>query len=122
MPEWSSALLTFFGGAAGAALVAGIFSLVQSRLARKDELEDMAADKAEDAEDRANSQEKALRYLMLYIIQERAKSHIKDKKITLEERRSLHHWHTLYHDGLGGNGDADALMAQVDKLPVDLEE
>lgn len=122
MPEWSIALLTFFGGAVGAALVAGVFSLIQHRLSRKDALADKAADKKDDDAEKNEVQNKALRYLMLYIIQERAKSHIKEKTITLEERRSLHHWHSLYHDGLGGNGDADALMAQVDDLPVNLEE
>ena len=96
-------IVELLSGAMGAALVAGIFTLVQTRKANK------------------NAQSKALRYLMLYIIQERAKSHIKDGIISLEERRSLHHWHSLYHDGLGGNGDADALMAQVDKLPVDTD-
>ena len=96
-------LVELLSGAAGAALVAGIFTVMQKRSARKD----------------ANS--KALRYIMLYIIQERAKQHIKDGEITLEERRSLHRWHELYHNGLGGNGDADALMAQVDKLPIDTE-
>lgn len=97
-------LLEFLGGAGGAALVAGIFTLVNNRKAHKD------------------ARSKALRYIMLYIIQERAKQHIKDGCITMEERRSLHHWHNLYHDGLGGNGDADALMAQVDHLPLDCEE
>lgn len=120
-----NALITFLSGAVGAALVGGIFALIQHRLTRKDKLADMAADKQEDAASKADVQNKALRYIMLYIIQERAKSHIKDGKITLEERRSLHHWHSLYHDkkpnGLGGNGDADALMDAVDALPVDLE-
>lgn len=102
-------------GAAGAALVAGVFSLIMHRLTRKDNLEDTEAKKSD-------VEQKALRYLMLFIIQERAKSYIKDGKITLEERRSLHHWHSLYHDGLGGNGDADALMAAVDDLPVDFGE
>lgn len=103
-------LIEFLGGAAGAALVAGIFALVQRHLNRKDQ-----------QEDKKDAHEKALRYIMLYIIQERAKQHIKDGRITLEERRSLHHWHALYHDGLGGNGDAGAIMAQVDKLPLDTE-
>lgn len=94
-------LIELLSGATGAAIVAGVFSIAQTRKARKD------------------AKGKALRYIMLYIIQERAKQHIKDGSITLEERRSLHHWHDLYHNGLGGNGDADALMAQVDKLPLD---
>lgn len=103
-------LVDLLGGATGAAIVAGVFSLIQSRRAKK-----------EKQDDKKDAQNKALRYIMLYIIQERAKSHIKDGNITLEERRSLHHWHNLYHDGLGGNGDADALMAQVDKLPLDTD-
>ena len=97
-------LVDLLSGAAGAALVGGIFSLILSRKAHKD------------------AKSKALRYIMLYIIQERAKQHIKDQNITLEERRSLHHWHDLYHNGLGGNGDADALMAQVDKLTLDTKD
>ena len=96
-------VIDLLSGAAGAALVAGIFSLIQSRRARKD------------------AKSKALRYIMLYIIQERAKQHIKDGCITLEERRSLHRWHDLYHNGLEGNGDADALMAQVDRLRLDYD-
>lgn len=103
--------ISFFGGSAGAALIAGIFTLIQYFLKRHDT-----------KEDETDVQNKALRYLMLYVIQERAKQHIKDKCITLDERRSLHHWHSLYHNELGGNGDADALMAQVDKLPLDMEE
>ena len=102
--DWLKLLLEFLGGAGGAALVAGIFTVIQTRKARKD------------------AKSKALRYIMLYIIQERAKQHIKDKQINLEDRRSLHHWHDLYHNGLGGNGDADALMKQVDELPVDLND
>ena len=97
-------LIELLSGATGAALVGGIFTFIQNRKAHKD------------------ARSKALRYIMLYIIQERAKQHIRDGSITLEERRSLHHWHQLYHDGLGGNGDADALMAQVDKLPLDTED
>jgi hypothetical protein len=99
--EW---LVELLSGAMGAALVAGIFTVVQARKARKD------------------AKGKALRYIMLYIIQERAKQHIRDGSITMEERRSLHCWHDLYHNGLGGNGDADALMAQVDLLLLDYED
>lgn len=76
---------------------------------------DMAADKADDIV-------KALRYLMLYVIQERGKELIAHGYATLEERRSLHHWHDLYHNGLKGNGDANNLMEMVDALPIDKGE
>ena len=103
--------LSIIAGATGAAIITGAVPLVQFFVNRKD--------KRNGKED---AQNKALRYLMLYIIQERAKQHIKDQRITLEERRSIHHWHNLYHDGLGGNGDADALMAQVDRLQIDTDD
>ena len=103
-------MLAVIGGGCGAAIVTGVVSLVQFFINRKDK-----------RNGKNSTNNKALRYLMLYIIQERAKQHIKDKCISLEDRRSLHHWHDLYHNGLGGNGDADALMEQVDNLPLDTE-
>lgn len=91
------------GGSFGAALVA----LVQFFVTRHD------CKKAADSAER-----KALRYIMLYIIQERAMKHIAENAITLDDRRRLIHWHDLYHDGLNGNGDADALMNQVMHLQI----
>ena len=100
-------LIAIAGGSCAAALVSGVVELIRYFLDRK-----------ERRSSGVDSQKKALRYLMLYIIQERAKQHIRDGTISLEERRSLHHWHTLYHEGLGGTGDADVLMRQVDGLPL----
>ena len=103
-------MLSILGGSCGAAVVTGIFGLVKWLVDRKDK-----------KSGKADCVNKSLRYLMLYIIQERAKQHIREGRISLEDRRALHHWHDLYHNGLGGNGDADALMEQVDRLPVDTE-
>lgn len=64
----------------------------------------------------------ALRYLMLFAIEERGAGLLRQGWATLEQRRSLHRWHALYHDGLGGNGDADGLLRAVDKLPLDILE
>ena len=106
----SDTIIAVLSGSAGAALVSGIFTLVQYRMKRKDTKED-----AQDA------RLKALQYLMLYIIQERAKEHIQEGAITLEDRRMLHKWHDLYHNGLAGNGDADLLMEQVEELRVNTQ-
>ena len=103
-------ILSIIGGSCGAALVTGAVTLVQFLINRRDK-----------HSGKADVQNKALRYIMLYIIQERAKQYIKERMISLDDRRSLHHWHDLYHKGLGGNGDADALMEQVDHLPLDTE-
>ena len=104
-------LVELFSGAMGAALVAGIFAAYSTSKTRK-----------ETQCNKKQVEREALRYIMLFIIQERAKQYIREGSITLEERRSLHRWHELYHDGLGGNGDADALMAQVDLLLLDYED
>ena len=103
--------LSFLTGAAGAAICSGIFSVVQMLLRRRWE-----------KSDKGSAQTKALRYLMLYIMMQTAKGHIRDGEISMDDRRQLHKWHTLYHDGLGGNGDMDKLMAEVDKLPLSLED
>lgn len=98
-----SVLTALIGGSFGAAVV----GLIQFFVSRHDKKK------------AANSSErKALRYLMLYIIQERAKEIIAAGRVTLEERHSLSDWHDVYHKGLDGNGDADALMEQVMHVPV----
>ena len=102
--------VSILGGSCGAAVISGCFALGQYLISRRDK-----------RAGKNDLQNKALRYLMLYIIQERAKQHIRDGCISLDDRRSLHHWHDLYHNGLGGNGDADALMHQVDLLSLDTD-
>lgn len=89
---------------------AGLFGLIQFLITRHDRKK--AADSAET---------KALRYIMLYIIQERAKELIAAGEATLDEMRGLRKWHELYHNSLGGNGDADALMKQVDSLHIKMD-
>ena len=98
--EWTIGLL---GGAFGAALIS-FFQFLISRRDKKKESE--------------SEERKALRYIMLYIIQERAKELISDGKATMDDVRSLREWHEVYHKGLGGNGDADKLMKAVDQLPM----
>lgn len=100
--EWAVGLLA---GAFGAALV----SFVQFLISRRD--------KKKESE---SVERQALRYIMLYIIQERSKEMISEGRATIEEVRSLREWHDVYHNGLGGNGDADKLMQAVDKLPLDI--
>lgn len=107
------ALITVGGTLLGGAL-ASLGTYLIYRAKHKDELTEKANGKSDNIT-------KALRYLMLYVIQERAQELIDRGFATFEERRSLHHWHDLYHNGLGGNGDADRLMSMVDALPVPQE-
>lgn len=101
--EWAIGLIS---GAFGAALIA----FAQFLIARHD--------KNKEAE---SVERKALRYLMLYVIMDTGKDLLREGSATMEEKKQLRAWHDLYHNGLGGNGDADSLMKSVDQLPLDLE-
>lgn len=122
-------LKAFLGGAGGAAIVAGLFALIQWRLNRKAQKEDKAADR-QFADCAARGREISdLRNLVNgLIIAEResfydrikhlAKSHIKRGWISVEDYEDLKRMHSVYHDPdkLNGNGFLDALMAEVDHL------
>lgn len=97
---------TFLSGSAGAAVVAGVFGVIMYVLKRRDEKDEKKA-----------AERKALCYVMLYIIEERAKEILAAGEITLGELRRMHHWHKIYK-ALGGNGDADNLMKRLEALPI----
>lgn len=44
--------------------------------------------------------------------------YIKAGEIDFDDRRRLREMHDSYHYGLGGNGDADAIMKAIDQLPL----
>ena len=45
-------------------------------------------------------------------------NYISAGRVDFDDRRILNEMHTCYHDGLGGNGDLDNLMHQVNDLPL----
>lgn len=106
-------VLALISGGVGAAVAAGIMSIVLYKIKRHDE-------KLDRQSGRCVMQTTAIRYIMLYVIREECEKHIQRNSITYEDRRMLHKWHELYHKELGGNGDADLLMAAVDELPLKL--
>lgn len=97
-------------GLASGATVAAVLTFVQFLISRHDKKKETES-----------AERKALRYIMLYIIQERGKEMLSEGSATFEEKRSLRQWHDVYHNGLGGNGDADKLMEAVDTLPMKLD-
>lgn len=101
---------SLLSGSVGAAVVAGVFGIVMYLMQRRDKRDEKQGDK-KDAE------RKALCYVMLYIIEERAKEILATERITLAELRRLHHWHKVYK-ALGGNGDADSLMKRLEALSI----
>lgn len=107
----SELVLALISGGVGAAVAGGIMGLITYKVKRRDEKRDRQQGKCV-------LQTTAIRYIMLYVIREECEKHIQRNGITYEDRRMLHKWHDLYHKELGGNGDADLLMAAVDELPL----
>lgn len=119
-------ILAIIGGGAGAALVAGVFSLLQWRLNRKAQKEDNAANRQEKtcAERGAEIQELtrmvgvlcvADRTILYDRIKHLGKSYIARGYITVEEKEDLSIMHSVYHDKdkLNGNGFLDDLMHTI---------
>lgn len=119
-------LKTFLGGAGGAAIVAGLFALIQWRLNRKAQKEDKAAERQESASDQKTDDLKELnrkidvlfladRTLLYDRIKHLAKSYIDQGYVTVEELEDLNRMHQVYHDPdkLDGNGFLKELMNTV---------
>lgn len=80
------------------------------------------AGRKKNKESEANMQFAALKEALMYVLYDRIRflgqQYIKAGEVSFEDRRMLHKMHGAYHNRLGGNGDLDALMAEVDALPL----
>lgn len=98
------------GGSAVAALINQIFETVRERRRRKEKLEDT------ESED-IRIIKAGLKSLMLDRIRYVGQQYIKIGAIDFDDRKILNDMHTSYHN-LGGNGDLDLLMQEVNALPL----
>ena len=103
-------IAAFFSGSAASALISGIFALVQARLRR-----------GKQHSDTEQALVDGMKFILLDVIAQRAMGYIQTGEVELRDKQLLRRMHQVNHTGLGGNGDLDALMEQVDKLPVRLE-
>lgn len=146
MNEYLRTFLTFLLGAGGLALINVIqerWKWKHERMAvkedRKEEKEDkldeiskqlaeylneqktineQMREKQEKQEKEMLAQSEALKYVILDRILYIGQSYIKHGEVTYDERKRLKEMHKCYHEGLGGNGDADLIMKAVDELPL----
>lgn len=123
--DWNVVL----SGASGAALFAGIFSLIQWLLSRKAAKADKQAEKEEKAEEKAAMADKnlnqkvdalcvAVRELLYDRIKHLGKSYLERGSITSEELEDFLAMHKIYHNTLDGNGFLDEIVRQVKSLPI----
>ncbi len=99
------------GGSAVAAFINQIGDYLKTRLKQKQ--------KAEESEDHTiTAFRTALKWVLYDRIRYLGQAYIKDGAVDFDDRRILHEMHQCYHTGLGGNGDLDSLMKQVNDLPL----
>ena len=123
---WDNVAISIIGGSFGAALVAGIFSLIQWKLNRQAKKEDDAAQRnVAVCEARGQDMEELKRMVGVLCVADRTilydrikhlgKSYIARGYVTVEELEDLNLMHGVYHDRdkLNGNGFLDNLMHTV---------
>lgn len=119
-------LKTLLGGAGGAAIVSGLYGLIQWWLNRKAQKEDKATERKESTSAQQDEDLKELnrkldvlfladRTLLYDRIKHLAKSYIDRGYVTVEELEDLNRMHDVYHDPdkLDGNGFLKDLMNKV---------
>lgn len=146
MSEVIKSFLLFLFGAGGLALINVLQERWKFRAQRKAEKEDRKEEKEDQLkkiqeqleeikeQQKADNQEmakrmeelekqnKALKDGMKYVLLDRilylGHSYIEDGQVSFDNRKRLGDMHTVYHNGLGGNGDADAVVHDVYELPL----
>lgn len=135
MEALKTIVLALIGGGTGAALVNAIFNGWKFKAERKAQKEDMKEEKEDQltkltelVETLAEQQKEtaaqidALREAQKCVLLDRViylgQSYISAGEIDFDDRRRLREMHDAYHNGLGGNGDAAAIMKSVDALPL----
>lgn len=104
-------LIAVLGGSAVAALINQLGEYIRARKTHEETTETK-----EDEDIKALKE--AMKFLLLDRIKYLGQTYIKAQEIDFDDRRILHAMHNIYHNSLDGNGDLDALMDQVNKLPL----
>ena len=128
-------LLAFLGGAGGVAVINAIHDRWQWKAERKAAKEDKEEEKTDTIKELTKTVEElqkqqsetaarvdavgdGLKCILLDRIIHLGQVYIAEGAVDFDDRKRLRDMHSSYHNGLGGNGDADAIMQAVDALPL----
>lgn len=111
-------ILTILGSGVAAAAVTVIGQIILKRIDRKNVTEDREYEKSQNCETKLDAVAEGVKYMLYDRILYLGKGHIKDGEVTFDNRRILNAMHKVYHSGLGGNGDLDSVMNEVNELPL----
>jgi len=124
--DYKDIIIAVLTGGVGAAVVKFVFDAVAWRRNRKAEKEDRQESNAEERLKKIEAQNKAQSEAIKFILYDRIRYlgqyYVSEKEINIDDRRILNEMHCSYHQGLGGNGDLDVLMKQVNNLPLKLNK
>lgn len=104
-------IIAVLGGSALSALITQVGNYISDRRKRKDVVEDKTEDK-----DAALKQ--GIKLLLADKIQYLGLRYIEEGEVTFSNKKMLNEMHSVYHKGLGGNGDFDDLMEEFNELPI----
>jgi len=98
----------------GAAIVTGIFKLLEMRMSgtisNGEEMRKRVEEKININTVYIDTLSAAIRVILHDRIKHLARVYISNDKVSYDDRRDLIEMHKIYHEGLGGNGNLDALM------------
>ena len=104
-------IIAVLGGSALSALITQVGNYISDRRKRKDTVEDRTEGK-----DAALKQ--GMKLLLADKLQYLGLRYIAEGEIAFTNRKMLNEMHSVYHNGLGGNGDFDDLMEELNELPI----
>lgn len=104
------------------ALVAGLAAVIGGLITQIGEGIRQKRKRKFDKDDGKDKDTEALKAGLKWVLYDRIRflgqKYITDKKVDFDDRRILNEMHSCYHNGLGGNGDLDVLMHEVNALPL----
>lgn len=108
-------IIAIIGGLLGGSAVAALINQIGESIRQKRK---RTYDKADSNDADVSALKTGLKWVIYDRIRYLGQNYIAQKKIDFDDRRILNEMHKCYHDGLGGNGDLDTLMHEVNSLPL----
>ncbi len=100
------------------AIIEGVREYLTWRRNRRDSKDENAEGRIKNVEERILALADGVKYILYDRIRYLGQAYIADREIDFDDRRILNNMHKAYHTGLGGNGDLDTLMSEVNRLPL----
>ncbi len=103
-------------------IIAGVAAVIGGLITQLGESIRQKRKRKYEKDDGKNKDIQALKVGLKWVIYDRIRflgqNYISAGRVDFDDRRILNEMHTCYHDGLGGNGDLDNLMGEVNRLPL----